>query len=99
GFRVRKRAGSAGSVPSRGVEIMAANGLTGAVAPDDAAPLSRWQKLRLIVKVVELRLRFVALMAITGLVFAYWDTLWNHYEKYTRPREEAVVAASEHEYF
>ena len=36
-------------------------------------PVSRWRKFRMIVKVVELRLRFVALMAITGLVFAYWD--------------------------
>jgi membrane fusion protein, copper/silver efflux system len=38
-------------------------------------PLSRWQKFRPIVKVVELRLQFIALMAATGLVFAYWDTL------------------------
>ena len=48
-------------------------------------PRTRWQKFRLVVKVVELRLRFIALMAATGLVFAYWDTLWNHYEKWTRP--------------
>ncbi|MGZ3386576.1 MAG: hypothetical protein ACXWO1_12415 [Isosphaeraceae bacterium] len=34
--------------------------------------LTRWQKFRLVVKVVELRLRFIALMAATGLVFAYW---------------------------
>jgi Cu(I)/Ag(I) efflux system membrane fusion protein len=74
--------------------------------PDEGAPetpgprpLTRWQKFRLVVKVVELRLRFVALMAATGLVFAYWDTLWNYYEKYTRPHEEAVAAASESEYF
>jgi len=59
-----------------------------------AQPLSRWQKFRLVVKVVELRLRFIALMAITGLVFAYWDTLWNRYEKWMRPaasRHAAVV--------
>ena len=48
-------------------------------------PLTRWQKIRLVIKVVELRLRFVALMAITGLVFAYWDTIWNRYEKWMRP--------------
>ena len=48
-------------------------------------PLTRWQKFRMVVKVVELRLRFIALMAATGLVFAYWDTLWNHYDKWTRP--------------
>lgn len=82
--------------------------------PDSAAPepaslsapasagepaLTRWQKFRLVVKVVELRLRFVALMAATGLVFAYWDTLWNYYEKWTRPPGEVHAAASDTEYF
>ncbi|WP_406695957.1 efflux RND transporter periplasmic adaptor subunit [Singulisphaera sp. Ch08] len=57
-------------------------------------PQSRWQKLRLIVKVVELRLRFIALMAVTGLVFAYWDTIWNHFDKWTRPSFERHVALS-----
>lgn len=63
------------------------------------APLTRWQKFRLVVKVVELRLRFIALMAATGFVFAYWDTLWNYYEKWTRPPGERQVAASDTEYF
>src|SRR3974390_929894 len=65
----------------------------------NASPMTRWQKFRLVVKVVELRLRFIALMAITGLVFAYWDTLWNYYEKYTRPQGEVLAASSEYEYF
>ena len=71
-------------------------------APVSAAPaeptLTRWQKFRLVVKVVELRLRFIALMALTGLVFAYWDTLWNYYEKWTRPPGEHYAAASDVEY-
>jgi Cu(I)/Ag(I) efflux system membrane fusion protein len=50
------------------------------------ASLSRWQELRLIVKVVELRLRFITLIAATGFIFAYWDTLWNYYEKWMRPQ-------------
>ena len=62
------------------------------ITPDpilgDERPLTRWQKFRLVVKVVELRLRFIALMAVTGLVFAYWDTLWNRYEKWMRPAGE-----------
>ncbi len=62
--------------------------------------LSRWQKFRLVVKVVELRLRFIALMAITGLMFAYWDTLWNRYEKWMRPAGvEAHLAVSGIEYY
>jgi membrane fusion protein, copper/silver efflux system len=71
---------------------MSSNGMParaelGAAEPSQAAlaPLTRWQKLRMVIKVIELRLRFVALMAITGLVFAYWDTIWNRYEKLMRP--------------
>jgi Cu(I)/Ag(I) efflux system membrane fusion protein len=45
-------------------------------------PMSRWRKFRLLVKVVELRLRFIALMALTGLTFAYWDTIWNRIDKW-----------------
>jgi membrane fusion protein, copper/silver efflux system len=62
-------------------------------------PLSRWQKFRMVVKVVELRLRFIALMAVTGLVFAYWDTLWNYYDKWTRPVGEHVAVSSDIEYY
>jgi Cu(I)/Ag(I) efflux system membrane fusion protein len=59
----------------------------------------RWQKFRLVVKVVELRLRFIALMAITGLVFAYWDTLWNRYDKWTRPPAHQPAAVSNVEFY
>jgi Cu(I)/Ag(I) efflux system membrane fusion protein len=67
--------------------------------PADEAPLTRWQKFRLVVKVVELRLRFIALMAATGLVFAYWDTLWNRYDKWMRPAAEKHAAVSGIEYY
>jgi len=67
--------------------------------PELAAPLTRWQKFRMIVKVVELRLRFIALMAATGLVFGYWDTIWNYYEKWSRPAAEQHAAASDTEFF
>jgi Cu(I)/Ag(I) efflux system membrane fusion protein len=52
-----------------------------------------------VVKVVELRLRFIALMAATALSFAYWDTLWNYYEKYTRPQGERLAAAADIEFY
>jgi Cu(I)/Ag(I) efflux system membrane fusion protein len=61
--------------------------------------MTRWQKFRILVRVVELRLRFVALLAMTGLVFAYWDTLWNRYDKWMRPTAEARATASGIEYF
>ena len=68
-------------------------------APVGAAPMTRWQKFRLVVKVVELRLRFVALMAGTALVFAYWDDLWNRYDKWTRPAAGRHAAVSGIEYY
>ena len=85
---------------------MSFNGLAGPggpVAPGAALveepPLTRRQKFRLVVKVVELRLRFVALMAITGLTFAYWDTIWNCYDKWMRPAGDRHVAVSGIEYY
>ena len=65
----------------------------------NAPPLSRWKKFRLVVKVIELRLRFIVLMAATGFVFAYWDTIWNHYDKWTRPAVTMNAAASNVEYY
>src|SRR3954451_2580775 len=67
--------------------------------PAEEASLTRGQKFRLVVKVVELRVRFIALMAATGLVFAYWDTIWNRYDKWMRPASERHVAVSVVEYY
>src|SRR5437868_3848777 len=73
------------------------------VSPDPALgeerPLTRWQKFRLVVKVVELRLRFIALMAATALVFAYWDEIWNRYDKWMRPTGEQHSHVSGIEYY
>jgi membrane fusion protein, copper/silver efflux system len=68
--------------------------------PDSSAeaPLSGWQKFRMVVKVIELRLRFIALMAITGFVFGNWDTIRNYYEKWDRPAVERI-AAEDVQYF
>jgi Cu(I)/Ag(I) efflux system membrane fusion protein len=79
---------------------MASNGPSGQAVPaargpvpGEEAPLTRWQKFRLVVKVVELRLRFIALMAATALVFAYWDELWNRYDKWMRPSGQHAAAS------
>ena len=85
---------------------MPSNGLPGRPDPSsprhalvNGRPRTRWQKICLVVKVVELRLRFIALMAITGLVFAYWDTLWNRYDKWMRPAGASHAAVSGVEFF
>jgi membrane fusion protein, copper/silver efflux system len=61
--------------------------------------LTRWQKFRMIVKVLELRLRFILLLAATGMVFAYWDTLWNYSDKWMRPPAARVASAATTEYY
>lgn len=61
---------------------------------------SRWERAKLIVKVIEVRLRFVAVLVVTGLAIGYWDTLANHWEKWTRPAgASAGPLASDGEYF
>ncbi len=55
--------------------------------PPIAVPLMRRHRLGMILKVIELRLRFIVLVVATGLVFASWDTLANYIEKWSRPRE------------
>jgi Cu(I)/Ag(I) efflux system membrane fusion protein len=64
-----------------------------------AAHRARPRALWAAIKVVELRLRFVAVMAATGLVFAYGETLWNIYEKWTRPPRKGAAAAAGVEFF
>jgi len=85
---------------------MSSNDFSGQAAPAarepsyaEELPMTRWRKFRLVVKVVELRLRFIALMTITGLVFAYWDTLWNRYDKWMRPAALGHVAVAGIEYY
>ena len=62
---------------------------------------SRWARIRLVIKVVELRLRFIAVMVATGLGFAYWDTIANRYDHWMRPAPVVgtAAAANQEEYF
>jgi multidrug efflux pump subunit AcrA (membrane-fusion protein) len=57
---------------------------------NDSSKTSRWQRLKLILEVIEVRLRFIAILAATGLTIGYWDTIKNYWDKYTRP---AAVAS------
>ena len=59
----------------------------------------RWGTFQAVLKVVELRLRFVTLMAITGLAFSNSDAIWNTYEKWHRPAVERPVATYGAEFF
>jgi Cu(I)/Ag(I) efflux system membrane fusion protein len=57
------------------------------------------RKLATFVKVIELRLRFVALMVGTGLLFAYWEAAVNYLETRSRPPEHRHEVSDRSEYF
>ncbi len=61
--------------------------------------VSGWKRLRIIIKVVELRLRFVALLAVTALIFANWDTIWNYIDRWRRPASTLAAAEPGIEYY
>jgi Cu(I)/Ag(I) efflux system membrane fusion protein len=59
-----------------------------------------WWKTWQVLKVVQARLRFVAILAAVGVLIAYWDTLNNYYEKWTRPpHAEEAAGGGDVEYF
>ncbi len=63
-------------------------------------PLTGWQKFKLIFKVVEVRLRFIAILVAVAFFVGYWDTIKNHWDKWARGA--APVAApgdSDTEYY
>lgn len=67
--------------------------------PGDRTPISPGGATRTVIKAIEMRLRFVALMLGTGLFFGYWDTLANRFEKWNRPPGRIHEAANPLEYF
>ncbi|MFZ2957267.1 MAG: efflux RND transporter periplasmic adaptor subunit [Candidatus Ozemobacteraceae bacterium] len=40
--------------------------------------------LRMWLQLIEVRLRFIGLLLVTGLLVGYWDTLTNYWERFTR---------------
>lgn len=66
--------------------------------PVDAAPAaedrtSLWRKIRTFIGIMNVRLRFIALMVVVGLVAANWEKLTNYYDRWTRPPQ--VLSAVE----
>ncbi|HJT75831.1 MAG TPA: efflux RND transporter periplasmic adaptor subunit, partial [Gemmataceae bacterium] len=71
------------------------NGVPAAPAPRPGFRAKAWQVLR----VVQARLRFIAILAVIGLVIGYWGTINNYVEKWTRPAAARAAAESDTEYF
>jgi membrane fusion protein, copper/silver efflux system len=52
------------------------------------------------VRVMNVRLRFVFLMVLTGLIAANWENIGNHWERWTRPKSATEAGAiSAYEYY
>src|SRR5690242_15909061 len=54
---------------------------------------------RTFARILRLRLRFVAVIAVTGLAFAYGDQLIGFVQKWARPSPARVAHATQFEYF
>jgi Cu(I)/Ag(I) efflux system membrane fusion protein len=64
------------------------------------APHGAWGRFWLAVKVVEVRLRFIAILLAVGLFIGYWDTVKNYWDRWTRPgRTVARELGPEQEFF
>jgi RND family efflux transporter MFP subunit len=62
--------------------------------------MTNWKKVKLVLEVVEVRLRFIAILVATALVIGYWDTIKNYWDKWTRPPSAAAAQTdSDHEYY
>src|SRR4051794_35470312 len=67
--------------------------------PSDTTPSSRWSRVWLFIKVVEVRLRFVAILVVTGLVIGYWESIQNRWERWTRRTTPTPTVTAGTEYF
>jgi len=87
--------------PHGGVPDLAPVELVEEVAgPAAAKRPSVWKQVFLVFKVVEVRLRFIAILVAVGLFIGYWDTVKNYWDKWTRVQGVAVrQLAADQEFF
>jgi Cu(I)/Ag(I) efflux system membrane fusion protein len=62
------------------------------ISDADGPHSSAGQKFWFTVKAIEIRLRFIAVLVGIGLVIGYWDSIQNHWDKWTRPAADSVAA-------
>jgi multidrug efflux pump subunit AcrA (membrane-fusion protein) len=58
-----------------------------------------WKKFFLVIKVIEVRLRFIAILLVTALAIGYWDTITNYWDKWTRSAPTEISKLAEDEEF
>jgi Cu(I)/Ag(I) efflux system membrane fusion protein len=73
------------------------------VAPLGAAATperpSRWQRAKFIFRAIEVRLRFIAVFVVIGLVMANWAWIENQWDRLTRPETLAAVVDATMEFY
>jgi Cu(I)/Ag(I) efflux system membrane fusion protein len=67
--------------------------------PPPRARRSLGQRAWLIIKAIEVRLRFILVLLVSFVVIGYWDTIKNYWEKWTRPAQTATGLASDQEFY
>lgn len=65
------------------------------MSTENAPPRGFWKRLWFWIKFIEIRLRFVILLVITGIVVGYWENIQNHYEQWQRERAGVAGRISE----
>ncbi len=60
---------------------------------------NRWQRTKFFLRAIEVRLRFIGLFVAIGLLMAYWGTIENYWERWTRPDTAATAASADTEYY
>lgn len=67
---------------------------------DKTTNMTFGKRLWWFIEVLNVRLRFVFLMVVVGLVVGYWDTIMNYVDRWTRPEQVPdMVAAQETEHY
>lgn len=61
---------------------------------------SRFAAVWFALRMIEVRLRFIAVLVAIGLVIGYWDTIQNYWDRYTKPAvSTASNVASDSEFY
>jgi Cu(I)/Ag(I) efflux system membrane fusion protein len=64
-----------------------------------AEPHGFWWKTWLVIKVLQVRLRFIAVLVAVGALLVYWDTLMGLYDKWRRPGLAEAAADAGYEFW
>ncbi len=66
------------------------------ISPPRSSPRRR---IWLVIKAIEVRLRFILVLLVSFLLIGYWDSIANRWEKWMRPAQAAANLASDQEFY